>query len=118
MNNNGHRPQDPKGDEGGQEGPQGFHLQQSPSATAGDYDGEKGWKLIHLENASQGRTLRIQADTQAEVMAAIFREVPSLFDSKLQIKLFSKPVGAVGRVPIETVFNLFEIWATVYLHKH
>lgn len=118
MSNNGQRPQDQEGDEGRQEMPQGFHLQQSPSATDGGDGGEKGWKVIHLENASQGRILRIQAETTAEVRAGIFREVPSLFTSKLTIELFSQPQGIMGRAPLQTVSNISEVWATVYLRKH
>lgn len=118
MNNNGQRTEDTQGEQGWEEGPQGFHLQQSPSATDGGNEGEKGWKVIHLENASQGRIFRIQADTPAEVMAGIFREVPSLFTPKLTIELFSQAQGTNGRVPLLTVSNLSEIWATVYLRKH
>ena len=41
-NRNGERPQDPSREEGRQEGSQGQHLSQSPSATDGGPDGKEG----------------------------------------------------------------------------
>jgi hypothetical protein len=118
MSNNGQQPKDPEREQGWQEGTKGFHLQQSPSATDGGFEGKKGWKLVHLENTSQNRTFRVQADTTEEVMSGIFHEVPGLFDFNLGIQLFSKPIGNDTRQPVETISALSELWATVYLRKH
>lgn len=113
MSNNGQRPQDTKGEQGWKEGSEGLHLQQSPSATDGGSCGEKGWKLIHLENVSQRRTLHLQADTPAEVIACIFCEIPSLLTPKLTFGFFTKPLGEPERVPLQSLSQHSEIWVTV-----
>ena len=118
MSTNGQRPPDTKAEQRWQEGTQGFHLQQSPSATGGGDGREKGWKVVHLENASQGRTFYLQAETSEEVMAGIFRESPSLLALNLGIRFFGVPKEVRHRVPLESLSNLSEVWASVYLRKH
>ena len=120
MSNNGQRPQDSQGAEGRQEGPTGFHLQQSPSATDGGDDGKEGTSvLIHIENSSQRRSLLLEASTTAEVKAGIFRVFPNLNCSSLCMEVFSSPYGSKGREPITGALPKGkELYATLYLAKH
>lgn len=120
MRVNGQRTQDTQGAEGWKEGSQGLHLQQSPSATDGNACGKERRTLtVYIENASQSRTLHLQAETAAEVMVGLFREVPSLNDPKLSLQLFTCPKGSEDRRPlVNSLEGLSQVWATVYLFKH
>jgi hypothetical protein len=120
MNYNGQRTENSKGGEGGQEGASGYHLQQSPSATDGGDGGKEGHNiLIHLENASQRRTLILQANTTAEVKTGIFRAVPSLNCPQIQIELFASPYGSKDRQPIlGHLPKQKQLYATLFLVKH
>ena len=120
MSNNGHRPQDKEGTEGKQEGAQGPYLQQSPSATDGGDDGKEGNPvLVHIENASEKRSLLIQANTPEEVKAGIFRAFPSLNCPQLYLEVFSSPYGSKERKPLAgPLLNKQEVYATLYLTKH
>lgn len=119
MNPNGQRTEDTSREKRREEGSQGFHLQQSPSATGRSNDGTKGL-LVHIENFNQTQSILLQeAKTIEDVRQGIFREIPSLSSNKLIVQVFVEPKGTANRLPIQGTFLQFsELYATVYLFKH